>query len=43
MQDRLLHLGIAPGTMTAGELNRMVRVDYEAAGALVKLTGVRIK
>ncbi|WP_369630409.1 MULTISPECIES: tripartite tricarboxylate transporter substrate-binding protein [unclassified Variovorax] len=43
VQDRLLRLGMEPGTMTVDELNRMVRADYEAAGALVRSTGARIE
>ena len=43
VQDRLLRLGMEPGTMTVDELNRMLKADYEAAGALVKSTGARIE
>lgn len=42
VQERLLGLGMEPGTMSTDALNKMLKADYEAAGALVKATGARI-
>ncbi len=43
VQERLARLGMEPGTMSVDELNRMLKADYQAAGALVKSTGARIE
>ncbi len=42
VQTRLATLGMEPGTMSIEELNRSLKSDYEAAGALVKATGARV-
>jgi hypothetical protein len=31
---RLANLGMEPGSMTTAELNKMLKADYETAGAL---------
>lgn len=43
VQERLARLGMEPGVMSVDELNRMLKADYETAGALVKSTGARIE
>lgn len=43
VQERLQRLGMEPGTMSLEELNRMLKADYETAGALVKATKARIE
>jgi len=43
VQERLQHLGIEPGTMSAAEFQKLLRADYETAGVLVKASGARIE
>lgn len=43
VQERLSRLGMEPGSMGVGELNKMLKSDYEAAGVMVKATGAHIE
>lgn len=43
VQDRLAHLGVETGTMSADAFQKLLRADYETAGVLVKASGARIE
>ena len=43
VQERLLRLGVEPGTMSPDEFNRLLRADWENAGAIVKASGAKIE
>ena len=43
VQERLARLGMEQGEMSVDELNKMLRVDYDTAGALVKNSGARVE
>jgi tripartite-type tricarboxylate transporter receptor subunit TctC len=43
VQERLLRLGVEPGTMGADEFNRLLRADWDTAGVIVKASGARIE
>ena len=43
VQERLGRLGMELGTMSLDEVDKMLKADYEAAGALVKASGARIE
>ena len=44
MQERLKRLGVETGApMAADAFQKLLRADYESAGALVKASGARIE
>jgi tripartite-type tricarboxylate transporter receptor subunit TctC len=43
VQERLTRLGVEPGTMGADEFNRLLRADWDTAGAIVKASGAKIE
>jgi tripartite-type tricarboxylate transporter receptor subunit TctC len=43
VQERLTRLGVEPGAMSTDEFQKLLRTDYDAAGALVKASGARIE
>jgi tripartite-type tricarboxylate transporter receptor subunit TctC len=43
VQERLTRLGVEPGAMSTDEFQKLLRADYDAAGALVKASGARIE
>lgn len=43
VQERLLRLGVEPGTMGADEFSRLLRTDWDTAGVIVKASGARIE
>jgi tripartite-type tricarboxylate transporter receptor subunit TctC len=43
VQERLAHLGVETGTMSAEAFQKLLRADYESAGVLVKASGARIE
>jgi tripartite-type tricarboxylate transporter receptor subunit TctC len=43
VQERLLHLGIEPGTMNVADFQKLLRADNETAATLVKASGARIE
>lgn len=43
VQERLTHLGVEPGTMSAEEFQKLLRADWDTAGAIVKASGARIE
>jgi tripartite-type tricarboxylate transporter receptor subunit TctC len=43
VQERLLRLGVEPGTMAADEFSRLLRADWETAGVIVKASGAKIE
>jgi tripartite-type tricarboxylate transporter receptor subunit TctC len=43
VQERLLRLGVEPGTMAADEFSRLLRADWDTAGAIVKASGAKIE
>jgi tripartite-type tricarboxylate transporter receptor subunit TctC len=43
VQERLTHLGVEPGTMSAADFEKLLRADYDTAGVLVKASGARIE
>jgi hypothetical protein len=36
-------LGVEPGTMSADEFQKLLRADWDTAGAVVKASGARIE
>jgi tripartite-type tricarboxylate transporter receptor subunit TctC len=43
VQERLAFLGVEPQTMGADDFNRLLRADWDTAGAIVKASGARIE
>jgi tripartite-type tricarboxylate transporter receptor subunit TctC len=43
VRERLARLGMEQGAMSVDELNKMLRQDFEAAGALVTSSGARVE
>lgn len=43
VQERLARLGMEQSAMSVDELNKMLKADFEAAGALVKSSGARVE
>lgn len=43
VQERLTRLGVEAGTMGVDEFQKLLRADYEQAGAIVKASGARIE
>jgi len=43
VQERLTRLGVEPGTMSADEFQKLLRADWDNAGAIVKASGARIE
>jgi tripartite-type tricarboxylate transporter receptor subunit TctC len=43
VQERLTRLGVEPGTMSADEFQKLLRADWDTAGAVVKASGARIE
>jgi tripartite-type tricarboxylate transporter receptor subunit TctC len=43
VQERLARLGVETGTQSVDEFQKLLRADWDAAGALVKASGARIE
>jgi tripartite-type tricarboxylate transporter receptor subunit TctC len=43
VQERLTRLGVEAGTMSSDEFQKLLRADWESAGAIVKASGARIE
>lgn len=43
VQERLTRLGVEAGTLGVDEFQKLLRADYEQAGAIVKASGARIE
>lgn len=43
IQERLTRLGVEPGAMSSDEFQKLLRADWDNAGAIVKASGARIE
>ncbi|HVE54246.1 MAG TPA: tripartite tricarboxylate transporter substrate-binding protein, partial [Ramlibacter sp.] len=43
VQERLVRLGVEGGTMSSDEFQKLLRADWDSAGAIVKASGARIE
>jgi tripartite-type tricarboxylate transporter receptor subunit TctC len=43
VQERLTRLGVETGTQSVDEFQKLLRADWDSAGAIVKAAGARIE